>query len=80
MSVRCRIADAGRKRDAIAVLDKATQKMGDRDLLLALYGFRQETGDKAGASVALSRLTAVNPDDPALGGGWMPGSSNGKLK
>lgn len=74
------LADAGRKRDAVAMLDKATQKRGDRDLLLALYSFRQETGDKAGASIALSRLTAVNPDDPALGGGMMLGSSNGKQK
>ena len=60
------LADAGRRREAIAVLDAAARKRGDRDLLLALAAYRSEAGDAAGATAALDRLAAINPGDPAL--------------
>jgi tetratricopeptide (TPR) repeat protein len=58
--------DAGRRAEAIRVLDDAAKRSGDRDVLLALAAFRGEGGDEAGAREALRRLAAVNPDDPAL--------------
>jgi tetratricopeptide (TPR) repeat protein len=58
--------DAGRRAEAIRVLDDAAKRSGDRDVLLALAAFRGEGGDEAGAREALKRLAAVNPDDPAL--------------
>ena len=63
------LADAGRRREAIAVLDAAAKKRGDRDVLLALAAYRGEAGDAAGAKAALDRLAAINPGDPALAGG-----------
>jgi predicted CXXCH cytochrome family protein len=63
------LADAGRGRDAIAVLDTAARRRGDRDVLLALASFRRDAGDPAGAKAALDRLAAINPGDPALGAG-----------
>ena len=58
--------DAGRRAEAIRVLADASKRSGDRDVLLALAMYRSEGGDEAGASEALKRLAAVNPDDPAL--------------
>jgi tetratricopeptide (TPR) repeat protein len=58
--------DAGRRAEAIRVLDDVAKRSGDRDVLLALATFRGEGGDEAGAREALKRLAAVNPDDPAL--------------
>ena len=63
------LADAGRRREAIAVLDAAARKRGDRDVLLALAAYRSEAGDPAGAKAALGRLAAINPGDPALARG-----------
>ncbi len=63
------LADAGRAREAIVVLEKADRKRGDRDVLLALAGYRREAGDAAGAKAALDRLASINPGDPALGRG-----------
>jgi len=60
------LADAGRRRAAIVLLARASAQVGERDLLLALAGLRRQEGDAAGATAALSRLAAVNPDDPAL--------------
>jgi hypothetical protein len=34
--------------------------------LLALAQLRAASGDRPGAAVALRRLAAINPDDPAL--------------
>ena len=62
------LADAGRRREAIAVLDAAAKKRGDRDVLLALAAYRNEAGDAAGAKAALGRLAAINPGDPGLAG------------
>jgi Flp pilus assembly protein TadD len=58
--------DAGRRAEAIRLLEAAAQRTGDRDVLLALASFRQETGDLAGAERYLRALAAINPDDPAL--------------
>jgi predicted CXXCH cytochrome family protein len=60
------LADAGRTREAIAVLEKASRKRGDRDVLLALANYRKDAGDAAGAKAALDRLAAMNPGDPAI--------------
>ena len=60
------LADAGRRAEAIRVLERAAAGRGDRDVLLALATFRSEAGDEAGARAALQALQAVNPDDPAL--------------
>ncbi len=61
------LADAGRTREAIAVLEAAAGKRGDRDVLLALASYKRDAGDAAGAKAALDRLAAINPGDPALG-------------
>ena len=58
--------DAGRRREAIAVLDDAASRTGQRDVLLALAQLRGASGDKPGAAAALRRLAAINPDDPVL--------------
>ncbi len=63
------LADAGRAREAIAVLEAASRKRGDRDALLALASYKRDAGDAAGAKAALDRLAAINPGDPALGRG-----------
>lgn len=60
------LADAGRGKEAIAVLDKAARKRADRDLLIALASYRRAAGDAAGAKAALDQLAAINPGDPAL--------------
>jgi tetratricopeptide (TPR) repeat protein len=60
------LQDAGRRAEAIRLLADAAKQSGDRDVLLALAMYRSEGGDEAGASEALKRLAAVNPDDPAL--------------
>ncbi len=66
------LADAGRRREAIAVLEAAAKRRGDRDLLLALASYRRDAGDAVGAKAALDRLAAINPGDPALGRGGGP--------
>jgi len=63
------LADTGRGREAIAVLEAAARKRGDRDVLLALASYKRDAGDAAGAKAALDRLEAINPGDPALGRG-----------
>ena len=60
------LADAGRTKEAIAVLEKAARKRADRDLLLALAAYRRAGGDPAGAKAALDWLATINPGDPAL--------------
>jgi Flp pilus assembly protein TadD len=58
--------DAGRRDEAIRLLEAAAERRGDRDVLLALAAFKQEAGDSAGAERSLRELAAINPDDPAL--------------
>ena len=60
------LADTGRTKEAIAVLENAASKRGDRDVLLALASYKRDAGDAAGAKAALDRLAAINPGDPAL--------------
>jgi len=62
------LADAGRTREAIKVLEASDRREGDRDVLLGLASIRRDAGDAAGARAALARLAAINPDDPALRG------------
>jgi tetratricopeptide (TPR) repeat protein len=38
----------------------------DRESLLTLVSYRAQAGDQAGAAELIQRLTAMNPDDPAL--------------
>jgi len=66
------LADAGRRPEAIKVLEAAARKRGDRDVLLALASFRRDAGDVAGAKAALDRLAAINPGDPVLGRSGAP--------
>ena len=61
------LADAGRRREAIAVLEASASKRADRDVLLALASYKRDAGDVAGARAALDRLAAINPGDPVLG-------------
>lgn len=61
------LADAGRRREAIAVLEASARKRADRDVLLALASYKRDAGDAAGAKAALDRLAAINPGDPVLG-------------
>jgi tetratricopeptide (TPR) repeat protein len=63
------LADAGRTREAIAILDAAARKRGDRDVLLAIASYKRDAGDTAGAKAALDRLATINPGDPALARG-----------
>ena len=58
--------DAGRRDEAIRLLEAASERRGDRDVLLALAAFKQEAGDFAGAGRSLRELAAINPNDPAL--------------
>ena len=61
------LADAGRRREAIAVLEASARRRADRDVLLALASYKRDAGDAAGAQAALDRLAAINPGDPVLG-------------
>ena len=61
------LADAGRRSEAIAVLEASARKRADRDVLLALASYKRDAGDAAGARAALDRLAAINPGDPVLG-------------
>jgi hypothetical protein len=60
------LADAGRRRAAIAVLEATAKKRADRDVLLALASYKHDAGDAARSKAALARLAAINPGDPAL--------------
>ena len=61
--------DAGRRGDALRVLERALPRAnGNRDILLALASFEQQSGHPEKAVSYLKRLAAINPDDPALGG------------
>jgi predicted CXXCH cytochrome family protein len=60
--------DAGRRAEAIRLLESAAQRAGDRDVLLALAAFKRAAGDSASAARYLGRLAEINPDDPALAG------------
>jgi tetratricopeptide (TPR) repeat protein len=60
--------DAGRRAEAIRLLETAAQRGGDRDVLLALASYKSAAGDRAGAEKHLRALMAINPDDPALAG------------
>lgn len=60
--------DAGRRADALKVLEAAARRRGDRDVLLALAAFKRDAGDRAGAEKHLRELAAINPGDPALAG------------
>jgi predicted CXXCH cytochrome family protein len=59
--------DAGRRAEARKVLEAASKRRGDRDVLLALAAFKRDAGDRAGAEQTLRVLEAINPGDPALG-------------
>ncbi|NML28011.1 tetratricopeptide repeat protein [Zoogloea dura] len=61
------LADAGRRNEAIQVLENAARERGERDLLLALAGYQRQAGDTTAAETTLRRLADINPDDPALG-------------
>jgi len=58
--------DAGRRDEAIRLLEAAAERRGDRDVLLALAAFQREAGDSAGAERSLHKLAAINPDDPVV--------------
>jgi tetratricopeptide (TPR) repeat protein len=58
--------DAGRRREAIGVLDAAAARTGERDVLLALAQVKQASGDATGSAAALRKLAEINPEDPAL--------------
>ncbi len=58
--------DAGRRAEAVRLLEAAARRTGDRDVLLALAAFKREAGDPAAAARYLARLAEINPDDPAL--------------
>jgi predicted CXXCH cytochrome family protein len=60
--------DAGRRAEAVRLLESTAQRTGDRDVLLALAAYKREAGDPASAARYLARLAEVNPDDPALAG------------
>jgi tetratricopeptide (TPR) repeat protein len=60
------LADAGRRREAVRVLESSARLGGDRDVLLALATYKSEDGDESGARDVLRALQAVNPDDPVL--------------
>jgi tetratricopeptide (TPR) repeat protein len=60
--------DAGRRAEAIQVLESAARRTGDRDVLLALAAFKRAAGDPASAARYLARLAEINPDDPAVAG------------
>jgi tetratricopeptide (TPR) repeat protein len=60
--------DAGRRAEAIRLLESAAQHAGDRDVLLALAAFKREAGDRPAAEAAMRTLAGINPDDPALNG------------
>ena len=60
--------DAGRRAEAVRLLEAAAQRAGDRDVLLALAAFKREAGDPTTAARYLARLAEINPDDPALAG------------
>jgi tetratricopeptide (TPR) repeat protein len=57
--------DAGRRVEAVRLLESAAQRTGDRDVLLALAAYKRAAGDPAAASRYLTRLAEINPDDPA---------------
>jgi tetratricopeptide (TPR) repeat protein len=62
------LADAGRIRDAIAVLERSlVASRGSRDVLLALAAYHRDVGDAEAASGYVEQLRSINPDDPALG-------------
>jgi len=60
--------DAGRRAEAVRLLESAAQRTGDRNVLLTLAVFKREAGDPASAARYLARLAEINPDDPALAG------------
>ena len=60
--------DAGRREEAIRLLDTGLARVYDRDSLVALAAFLREAGRDTDARRTLERLLAVNPDDPALAG------------
>ena len=62
------LTDAGRRPEALRLLEAAAQRSGDRDVLLALASFANEAGDRAKAEKYLRTLAAINPGDPALEG------------
>jgi len=58
--------DAGRRQEAMRLLEAMARRHGDRDVLLALASFSSEAGDRAGAEKYLRALAAINSDDPEL--------------
>ena len=58
---------AGRRSEAMRVLKTVLKTRGDRDALLALASFAQQSGDRTVAESAIRTLASINPDDPALG-------------
>lgn len=60
------LSDAGRRPEAMRLLESSAKRRGDREVLLALVSYKIEAGDRAGAQKYLGVLAAINPDDPAL--------------
>jgi predicted CXXCH cytochrome family protein len=60
--------DAGRRAEAVRLLESAAKRAGDRDVLLALAAFKREAGEPTSAARYLAQLAEINPDDPALVG------------
>ncbi len=58
--------DAGRRAEAIAVLETADARRSDRDILLALAAYARDAGDTAAMARHLQSLAAINPHDPAV--------------
>ncbi|HET9952508.1 MAG TPA: tetratricopeptide repeat protein [Candidatus Eisenbacteria bacterium] len=58
--------DAGRRPEAMRLLEAVARRRGDRDVLLALASYSAEAGEGARAETYLRALSAINPDDPAL--------------
>jgi predicted CXXCH cytochrome family protein len=59
--------DLGQPAEARRVLEGVLARHPwDRESLLTLVSYRAQAGDQAGAGELIQRLTAVNPNDPAL--------------
>jgi len=59
--------DSGRTKEGIESLEAALSRHpGDRDILLALAGYADESGDSGGALSYLNRLREIDPSDPAV--------------
>jgi tetratricopeptide (TPR) repeat protein len=61
------LADAGRPAEAIQVLRSVLMRQpNDRDTLWTLANYQLNAGDRQGAARTAARLSALEPDDPAV--------------